>query len=129
MALHDDTVQEYTEALLRDYKIQIIHQVLRSPETNLLDLGIWRSIQLAIEQEHRFKVYDQCQDALACSFERAWNQRLYADIFTQVYESLLKVLQLIVLDNGNNNMMEERRGKIFGDPVDMTDSHRMTSWS
>jgi hypothetical protein len=26
-------------------------------------------------------------------------------------------------------MMEERRGKIFGDPVDMTDSHRMTSWS
>lgn len=93
----------------------------------MLDLGIWRSIQSAIEREHRFKVYDQ--DALARSFERAWNQQLYADIFTQVYESLLKVLQLIVLDNGNNNMMEERRGKIFGDPVDMTDSHRMTSWS
>jgi hypothetical protein len=45
---------------------------------------------------------------------------LSADAFTRVYDHLLKVLQLIVLDNGNNNMVEERRGKIFGDPVDMT---------
>jgi hypothetical protein len=45
---------------------------------------------------------------------------LSADVFTRDYDHLLKVLQLIVLDNGNNNMVEERRGKIFGDPVDMT---------
>ena len=84
----------------------------------MLDLGIWVSVQSAVEREHRFKVYDQ--DALTRSFKRAWEQRLSADMFTRVYERLLKVLQLIVLDNGNNDMVEERRGKIFGDPIDMT---------
>ena len=37
----DDCVKEYTHILFEDYNIQIIQQVPRSPETNVLDLGIW----------------------------------------------------------------------------------------
>jgi hypothetical protein len=31
--------------LLEQYNIEIIHQALRLSETNVLDLGLWQSIQ------------------------------------------------------------------------------------
>ena len=49
----DDCVKEYTRILVEDYNIQIIQQVPRSPETNVLDLGIWMSLQSAVEAKHR----------------------------------------------------------------------------
>ena len=36
----NDAVSKYTEMLLKDFNINIIHQVPRSPFTNLLDLGV-----------------------------------------------------------------------------------------
>jgi hypothetical protein len=92
--------------------------VPRSPETNLLGLGVWRSIQAAVVKEHLFKLYDE--DALTRSVKRAWENRLSADVFARVYGRLIKVLQLIQADNGGNNLVEEQRGKLFTDPVDLT---------
>ena len=38
---------------VKKYKIEIVQQVPRSPETNVLDIGIWMSLQSAVEKEHR----------------------------------------------------------------------------
>ena len=40
----------YTAHLEVNYKVRIIRQCPQSPETNLLDLGIWMSIQAAVEK-------------------------------------------------------------------------------
>ena len=49
----NEAVEKYTEDLKNKYKIEIIQQVPRSPETNVLDLGIWMSLQSAVEKESR----------------------------------------------------------------------------
>ena len=41
-------VGDYTKQLLDKHNIEIIQQVPRSPETNVLDLGIWMSLQSAV---------------------------------------------------------------------------------
>ena len=38
-------VEQYTQDLREKYKIEIVHQIPRSPYTNLLDLGVWCSLQ------------------------------------------------------------------------------------
>jgi hypothetical protein len=46
-----EAIEQYTRILLEDYNIEIIHQPARSPETNPLDLGVWRSIQSSVEKK------------------------------------------------------------------------------
>ncbi len=45
--------EEYTRQLLEEFNIEIIQQSACSPEVNALDLGIWMSIQLAVECMHQ----------------------------------------------------------------------------
>ena len=47
----NDAITTYTEGL-KKYNVEIIWQVPRSPETNMLDLGVWMSIQSAVERKH-----------------------------------------------------------------------------
>ena len=53
-----DAKAHYTEAFKKDHNVKIIWQVPRSPETNLLDLGIWMSIQATVENLHHKKGYN-----------------------------------------------------------------------
>ena len=46
----NEAVEKHTEDLKNKCKIEIIQQVPRSPETNVLDLGIWMSLQSAVEK-------------------------------------------------------------------------------
>ena len=46
----DDAISEYTARLRDVYNITIIHQVPRSPFTNVLDLGVWCSLQARVEK-------------------------------------------------------------------------------
>jgi hypothetical protein len=82
----------------------------------LFHLGVWRSIQSAVEKEHLFMRYHA--DSLARTVERAWDTRLKPDAFKKVYDRLYVVLALIIADNGGNNLLvESKRGKLFRDPV------------
>jgi hypothetical protein len=111
-----DTVDTYTTRMKEKYNIEIIHQVPRSPETNLLDLGIWRSIQAAVEKEHAKKTCDV--DSLGRSVQRAWDKRLNPTAFSRVADRLLKVLDLIVESDGDNHFVEGDRGTpLVSDPV------------
>ena len=47
--------------LKEDYNIILKHQVPNSPETNLLDLGVWRALQSAVENLSHQKRFDHCR--------------------------------------------------------------------
>lgn len=114
-----DCKQLYTDAL-QEYNVEIVWQVPRSPETNLLDLGIWMSIQSAVTRVHQLR---RCQaDALAKSVKEAWEKNLSETAFTNVFNKLVVVLKSIVQDEGGNAFVEENRGKLFRDAniIDLT---------
>ncbi|KAG7370138.1 hypothetical protein IV203_027884 [Nitzschia inconspicua] len=47
-----DAMAQYTSVLWNEYKVQLVWQIPRSPETNMLDLGIWMSIQAVVTRVH-----------------------------------------------------------------------------
>jgi hypothetical protein len=65
--------------------MKISHQIPRSPETNLLDLGIWCGLQHMIEMVHREKT-KASTSALARTVMNAWNRyNSFDDAFYKVY--------------------------------------------
>ena len=79
----------------------------------MLDLGVWMSIQSKVENVHHRR---RCQvDALCRSIEDAWENHLLEDAFANVFSRLRVVLSLIVEDNGGNELVEKKRGKLFCD--------------
>ena len=111
----NDTIEEYKQLLLDNYNIILIHQVPRSPYTNLLDLGVWCSLQALVEKEHYMKRTDV--HALAKSVMHSWNIRgniVGLDgVIGRVWKRLRNVLVLIVDGNGANDLVEKKRGKKF----------------
>ena len=79
----------------------------------MLDLGIWMSIQAAETRVHRNRQYNP--EALAKSVQDAWDNYLSPDAFQNVHGRLRVVLNCIVDDNGGNNLVEKKRGKLFRD--------------
>jgi hypothetical protein len=107
--------------LLKAFNVEVIWQVPRSPETNMLDLGVWMSIQCSVMNVHYGR---KCHhDALAKSVEEAWDGYLSQKAFSNVYSRLRVVLVCIVDDNGGNRLVESKRGKLFRDAtiIDLTD--------
>jgi hypothetical protein len=91
--------------------MKIIRQCPRSPQTNLLDLGIWMSIQAAVEKAMYMKRgYIQ---ALVNAVNDAWDTPLSVKAFKIVYEKLQNVLVTIDDDKGGNAKVEGNRGKFF----------------
>jgi len=99
----NDIIEAYRADLWNKFKVKIVHQIPRSPETNLLDLGLWCSLQNHVEKEHRFKTRSN-KDALAHSIKAVW-ESWDASILQKVYDRWVKVLDLIIMDGGNNKML------------------------
>ena len=74
-----DAKVQYTEAL-QGHNVTIVWQAPRSPETNMLDLGIWMSIQAIQEQINRNNVlsahlvffYQDLDDTLLFFSSQTW---------------------------------------------------------
>lgn len=45
----DNAIKQYTSNLGEVYNIEIIHQVLGSPFTNVVDLGVWVALQASVK--------------------------------------------------------------------------------
>ena len=105
-------VAAYTKLLKDKYNVVIIHQVPRSPYTNLLDLGVWCSLQSHVEKEHYLKRTDI--HALVSSVERVWKNASLTEAIGRVWGRLRNVLVLIQKDGGGNNLVEMKRGNFFG---------------
>ena len=54
----DNAIIEHTNVLKEKCNIEIIHQAPRSPHIDLLDLGVWCSLQAQVEKEHHMKRTD-----------------------------------------------------------------------
>jgi hypothetical protein len=62
---------EYVSILFFKFNILVIWQIPNSPETNMLDLGVWGTIQEMVEYLHRQRCMDV--DVLAKSVEEAFS--------------------------------------------------------
>jgi len=100
--------EEYTRRLRNEFNIIILQQSARSPEVNALDLGIWMSIQAAVEVRHRNRRRDP--DGLVATVREAWDN-LPAGTIQKVFGRIPTVLQLIVDSGGDNVTVEDRRGR------------------
>ena len=115
-------IEEYTNHLKNMYNVELLHQVPSSPETNLLDLGVWMAIQSLVEKLSWHDRYDE--SVLSQQVMNAWND-LQQSTLDKVYKRWELVLNLIQYDNGGNKFIERYRGKLTNDPVcseDTTDN-------
>ncbi len=110
----DEVVRTYRDYLLEKYNIVLLHQVPRSPETNLLDLGIWMSIQSAVDRISHGNRHDV--DVVWRELIAVWDEYDSKKI-EAVYKRWQKVLDLIILDDGGNRLVEKFRGKLTVDPL------------
>ena len=67
----DDCWDEYIACLRDKYNIEIIRQQPRTPESNMLDLGVWMHMQFKLEENH-FGLHSEV-NALWRSMEAAWH--------------------------------------------------------
>ena len=109
----DDCVTEYVKMLEEDYNVICVHQRLRSPATNMLDLGVWMAFQNVVEKIHAGKVKEK--DALARTVDNAW-RKMDPVKLTNVWNRWRLVLDLIIEDDGGNRKVESKRGKLFRAP-------------
>ena len=104
-----DAVDQYTKELLDKHNIEIIQQVPRSPETNVLDLGIWMSLQSAVKKEHRGQKNDA--NALDKTVMKVWANVASKEAFLNVFGKLPVMYNNVKRSRGGNNLVETRRGK------------------
>ena len=79
-----------------------------SPETNLLDLGVWMSLQSLVEACHH-KSYTIHPDELDKSVCKAWAGINGYTKFNEVSNKWKEVLALIIADDGGNAKVEQCR--------------------
>jgi hypothetical protein len=103
-----EAVGRYTRALRNQFNVIIKQRPARSPELNALDLGIWMSLQSAVEKMHRNARRDA--EVLTITVQEAWRD-LPADTIQRVFNRIPVVYQLIVESGGGNINVEERRGR------------------
>ncbi len=100
-------INEYTRQLRDQHDVILKFQPPCSPELNALDLGIWMSLQSAVERRHRNRRRDA--EALARTVKEAYDN-LPPETITKVFDHLPIVWELIQASNGDNINVEERRG-------------------
>ena len=101
--------KQYENILEKEFKIIIEWQVPNSPETNMLDLGVWMALQSLVERIHRGKVMQSHE--LSKSVMESFEQ-ISSGILTRVYERWKLVMRLIVSGKGTNEVVEDCRGSL-----------------
>ena len=100
------------EAILKDkYNTILEWQVPNSPETNMLDLGAWMTIQSMVEELHQQQLMNK--DALADAVMQAFvefDERIKLAVIAACWEL---ILDLILEDNSGNDLIEMKRGMLM----------------
>jgi hypothetical protein len=106
----EKAIKKYTDILKTEFHTEIIHQVPRSPETNVLDLGIWCSLQWAVDTLMRGKRGDM--EAQVQGGAAVWDGVGLIAAFGNVWNHLGRVLHLIEEDKGSNELVEKNTESI-----------------
>jgi len=100
-----DKIAAYRELLLDRYGVRLLHQVPRSMEMNILDLGVWMSLQSWVERSHRGCRSNE--DALWFSCRQAW-ETFESNVFAKVHGRWKKGLKIMIADNGENRLIDDQ---------------------
>ena len=103
-----EAITDYRNDLLTSYNIEIIFQVPRSPFTNVLDLGVWMSLQSVVERKHFLR--RSTTAALENTVMQTWTSTDLNQVLTNVFGRLKVVLCNILRGKGGNTLVEENRG-------------------
>ena len=90
----NEAINEYDKNLMIDFNIKLVFQVLRTPYSNILDLGIWCELQATVQKTH----YMCCcaVEALARSVYETWEKGELNEVIIKVFNRLKIVLVLII---------------------------------
>ena len=102
-------MDEGVAAMKNDFNIILVHQIPQSTDTNILDLGIWLSLQSTVEKCHRLRRGDK--DSLYATVMKVWKDVASEEAFLNVFEGLKKNYAVIEKNQGSNDYCEEFRGK------------------
>jgi len=112
----NEAIEYYTRKMLEDFNIVIEFQPPRSPELNLLDLGLWMSMQSRVELYLTRTERQSSPEAIWKACEKVFSE-FDASTISAVNKRLEdKVWDLILEENGDNTRVEERRGELTSDP-------------
>ena len=104
----DVAIKEYRDNVEEKYNIEIIFQIPRSPYTNVLDLGVWISLQAAVERQHYLK---RCNvNSLVNTVNSTWDRGHLDRSISKVFLRLKNVLCCILEAGGGNDLVETKRG-------------------
>ena len=103
------TKEAYEKILKDSYNIIITWQCPRSPETNLLDLGIWMSLQSVVEKLHKHRRVKE--NVLAKTVLDSFDAMETYVKYSNIWKRWEKVLEIIAISNGGNELVERNRGK------------------
>jgi hypothetical protein len=114
------------EKILKDkFNIILEWQVPNSPETNMLDLGAWMTIQSVVEELHRQRLMNE--NALADTVMQAFADFDGKTKLAAIAARWELVLDLILEDNGGNDLVETKRGTLtktlLGKRLPISDVH------
>ena len=110
-----DIIKEYEQLLKNKYNIIILWQQPRTPESNMLDLGIWMHLQSLVEEKHFGRRVHA--ESLWKTMQSVWDI-ISAQALTNVYARWIKVLDLIIEGEGSSHLVEKKRGRFFSVPSD-----------
>ena len=92
---------DHQKILKEKYNLIIDWQVANTTYTNMLHLGCWMAVQSEVEEQHHTQVMQN--DILSKSINKAF-ENIYQIILYNIHKRRLKVLDLIIKDDGNNNL-------------------------
>jgi hypothetical protein len=119
---------EYEQILLDDFNVKIIWQCPNSPETNMLDLGAWMSIQHVVEEKHRTRTMNE--NSLARTVQESFDDFDGSRKLAAIADRWELVLDLIIEDEGDNTLVESKRGSLtkslLGRRLPATDLHNQS---
>ena len=119
LELNAVNTMEYTDPIsgtVRKVEIEVITQPSKSPDLNVLDLGAWHSLQIAVDKLKRelneaggectrvqLMVLQKPEHRIIDLVETTWHQWESAAKLSKLFSSLSRILELVVLHRGDNN--------------------------
>ena len=101
-------MNDYVCNLKKEFNVECMHQIPRSPYTNVLDLGIWAALQSEVERRHFLKCCNVT--ALVKSVNIAWTDVNMNNVMSKVFDRIKRVLALINEGGGGNDLVESKWG-------------------
>ena len=79
-----------------------VAQPPKSPDLNVLDLGVWNSVQVAVKEPFQLPRDGPWKDRLVKEVLRAWDEKCTADMLGRVFETLQHIWQEVYEAKGSN---------------------------